>query len=80
MLTKQKDYCMKIKKLEKQYYKKYEEFVLSFEYGMLYYSIKYKSLLEEVLGLKSNYLILLNEENDIQAILPLMKKKANLEP
>ncbi len=65
---------MEVKNLDERYYKKYELFVLSFNESLLYYSIKYKKLLEEYLKIDSNYLVVVDKDDNIQAILPLMKK------
>jgi len=66
---------MQIKKLQKQDYEKYENFLLSFDESLLYYSTKYKELLEEYLGVESEYLLIVDENENIQAVLPLMKKE-----
>ena len=66
---------MQIKKLQKQDYEKYEKFLLSFDESLLYYSTKYKELLEEYLEVESEYLLAVDENENIQAILPLMKKE-----
>jgi lipid II:glycine glycyltransferase (peptidoglycan interpeptide bridge formation enzyme) len=66
---------MKIIKLDKKNYEKYENFLLSFDESLLYYSTKYKELLEEYLGVESEYLLAIDENENIQAVLPLMKKE-----
>ncbi|SFV62784.1 FIG070318: hypothetical protein [hydrothermal vent metagenome] len=67
---------MRIKELEEKDYKRYEKFLLECDNSLLYYSIKYKNLLEELLEIKSIYLLAIDDENkEIQAILPLMKKE-----
>ena len=65
---------MIIKKLEEQDYNRYEKFLLDFEESLFFYSIKYKLFLEELLNIKSNYLLAIDSNNNIQAILPLMEK------
>lgn len=65
---------MQIKKLEKRDYKKYEEFLLNFNESLFYYSIKYKEFLEELLSVESNYLLAIDDSENIQGILPLMIK------
>ena len=66
---------MQIKRLEEEYFKEYEEFLLSFDESLVYYSIKYKNLLEDFLKAESQYTIVVDDNNKIQAILPLMKKE-----
>lgn len=66
---------MTIKKLERKDYLKYETFLLSFHESLLYYSTKYKDFLEELLNIESNYLIVIDKDNNIQATLPLMIKE-----
>jgi len=70
---------MKVRKLEKQDYQKYENFLLGFDESLLYYSTKYKELLEEYLDVKSEYLLIVDDSNNIQASLPLMKKEGKFE-
>jgi hypothetical protein len=65
---------MIVKKLEEQDYKKYERFLLEFEEGLFFYSIKYKLFLEELLSVESNYLLVVDDNEKIYAILPLMEK------
>lgn len=69
---------MKIIKLEKSNYQKYEDFLLDFNESLLYYSSKYKDFLEELLNVDSNYLLAIDENENIQAILPLMVKDGKL--
>ena len=64
---------MIVRKLEKEDYHIYENFLLSFRESLFYFSTKYKDFLEELLEVESNYLILMNL-GKIQAILPLMYK------
>lgn len=66
---------MQIKKLEKQDYQKYEKFLLEFKESLFYHSIKYKDFLEELLNIESNYLLAIDDNKNIQAILPLMVKE-----
>jgi hypothetical protein len=66
---------MYIKKLEKKEYEKYENFLLSFNESLLYYSTKYKELLENFLKIKGDYLLAVDENENIQGVLPLMKKE-----
>ncbi len=65
---------MEIIKLTKEYYKEYEEFLLSFDESLLYYSTNYKDLLEEYLNVESNYLLAI-DNSEIKAVLPIMKKE-----
>jgi lipid II:glycine glycyltransferase (peptidoglycan interpeptide bridge formation enzyme) len=66
---------MEVKKLEKKYYKRYEAFLLKSNKALFYYSIKYKLFLEELLDVESNYLLVVDKEDTIEAVLPLMKKE-----
>ena len=66
---------MEIRRLDKRYYKEYEVFLLQFERTLFYYSIKYKLFLEELLDVESNYLLVVDETDTIQAVLPLMQKE-----
>lgn len=63
---------LQVVKLEECHFARYEDFLLRFEEGLFYYSIKYKLFLEELLGAKSHYLIVLDTKDDIQAVLPIM--------
>ncbi len=65
---------MKIRELTEKDYEKYELFLLEFEDSLLYYSIKYKSVLEAFLRIESNYLLALDDFDNIQAVLPIMRK------
>ena len=65
---------MKIRELTEKDYSKYETFLLGFNEALFYYSIKYKLFLEELINIKSKYLLVLDNSNEIQAILPLMIK------
>jgi hypothetical protein len=66
---------MRIKKLEKKDYNEYELFVSKFSESLLYYSTKYKDFLEDLLDIESNYLMVVDESDNIQAVLPLMQKE-----
>ena len=46
---------MKIEILNKNIYSEYEEFIQSFEGGLFFYSLKYRSFLEELLECESSY-------------------------
>ena len=65
--------CIHIRSLEDRDYTRYEEFLLGFNESLLYYSIKYKLFLEELLNIKSNYLLAVDKNDEIQAILPLLE-------
>ncbi|MCJ8344917.1 peptidoglycan bridge formation glycyltransferase FemA/FemB family protein [bacterium] len=71
---------MKIVKLKKNRYQDYEHFLLEFDESLLYYSLKYKLYLECLLDATSNYLMVIDDSNKIQAILPLMEKKGKFGP
>jgi hypothetical protein len=66
---------MRVKLLEEEDYEAYEVFLLKFDHTLFYYSIKYKCFLEELLSIKSHYLLVIDKDNLIQAVLPLMKKE-----
>ncbi len=64
---------MEVRLLRRQDYERYESFLFNIEESLLYYSTKYKELLEEYLQVDSEYLIAV-DNNEIFGILPLMKK------
>lgn len=64
---------MILRVLEKDMYERYELFLQSNSYGMFFYSIKYKLLLEELLKCESHYLIV-EDQMEIVGVLPMMKK------
>jgi len=66
---------IRIEKLTKDLYGKYEYFLSGINESLLFYSVKYKELLEDYLKVKSNYVLAIDEKNDIHAVLPLMNKK-----
>lgn len=66
---------MEVRKLEKFEYVKYEKFLLEFNESLFYYSTKYKDFLEELLNVKSNYILAIDNNENIQAVLPLMVKE-----
>jgi lipid II:glycine glycyltransferase (peptidoglycan interpeptide bridge formation enzyme) len=68
---------MEVITLENKYYKQYEDFLLTFKDSLLYYSHKYKDFLEELLSVKSHYLLAIDDSGQIQAILPLMIKNGD---
>ncbi|MCS7244450.1 MAG: hypothetical protein RMJ36_06945, partial [Candidatus Calescibacterium sp.] len=60
---------MEVNILEPSIYQKYENFLEKIDYSMLYYSIKYKLFLEELLDCKSKYYIVI-ENDKIIAVYP----------
>lgn len=64
---------IEIKVLTKEFYTKYEEFILSYDTSLFYHSTKYKDFLEDLLKCKSKYL-LAYENGKIKSVLPLMIK------
>ena len=66
---------MRIVELSKELYSKYEDFLLSFDESLLYYSTNYKEILEDYLNVESKYLLAVDNSDSIKAILPLMKKE-----
>ena len=66
---------MIIENLDKSSYEAYDQFIRKHPELLLYYSLNYKKLLESFLTCDSEYLIAKNEKNEIQGILPLMKKE-----
>ncbi len=64
---------MRIVQLSDKYHNDYQAFLLSIEQSLLYYSVPYKSFLEELLGCRSQYWLAL-EDNQIAGVLPLMEK------
>lgn len=53
----------------------YDAYILSHEYGMLYYTNKYRLFLEKTTGQKSSYLISKNKLDQINGVFPLMVSK-----
>lgn len=45
---------------------------------MLYHTIKYKNLLNKILGVNDNYLLAVNNKQEIEAVMPLMYKEGSL--
>lgn len=66
---------MKIVLLEEKYEQKYEEFVTNDKKGSLYASLKYKKMLELLLGDQAYYFIALNEDDQMIGILPSFLKE-----
>ncbi len=66
---------LKITTLQKKDYQNYEKFLLEIPESLLYYSTKYKELLEEYLRVESEYLLAIDEQDNIWGVLPLMKKE-----
>lgn len=64
---------MQIVEFNDSYSTQYEDFLNSSSASLLYYSLKYKMFLEELLNCKSRYLLAL-EKDKITGILPLMEK------
>jgi hypothetical protein len=65
---------MIIKKLNKDLYNAYNQFLLEHPNALFYHSLKYKEFLETLLGCRSEYLLLCDSSNHIRGILPLMVK------
>lgn len=65
---------MKIKLITEKDFKKYEDFLKKFEESLLYYSLKYRNFLQELLECESYYYLLENN-NEIKAVYPIMAKK-----
>ncbi|MEM5777471.1 MAG: peptidoglycan bridge formation glycyltransferase FemA/FemB family protein [Candidatus Aenigmatarchaeota archaeon] len=65
---------MKIILLEKNLEDKYENFLLKHSESLVYYSIKFKEFLKEVLDCEEEYLLAI-ENNEIRGVLPLMKRR-----
>jgi hypothetical protein len=66
---------MIIKVLNSETYDKYHQFLLTHPKALFYHSLKYKTFLERLLGCASNYLLLIDGNDDIQGVLPLMIKE-----
>jgi hypothetical protein len=64
---------MQIVEFNDSYSGRYEDFLNSSNTSLLYYSLKYKMFLEELLNCKSRYLLAL-EKDKIIGVLPLMEK------
>lgn len=61
---------MEVKELQPEYENRYMQYILEKEESLLYVSLKYKKLLENLLGDKSHYLIATDNER-IRGVLPL---------
>lgn len=69
---------MKVIHLNKDFEIKYQEFLLSIDFSLLYYSLNYRNLIQEVIGGEINYFIAIDESENIQGVLPLMVKDGPL--
>tara|TARA_B110000046_G_C13025897_1_gene414084 strand:- start:6127 stop:7164 length:1038 start_codon:yes stop_codon:yes gene_type:complete len=56
----------------------YQEFVENHPEAMFYHTLKYRELITRLLGHEENYLVTLDSDNKIQAILPLMIKTGSI--
>ena len=65
-------------KLTEAWNDRYDDFVSKHESSMFFHTNKYKRLLNTILGVEDNYLLAIDENQVIQAILPLMYKKGIL--
>lgn len=65
---------LKCIELSKEWEQKYEEFVRSHPGSMFYHTLSYRDLLKQVIDVKENYLLVIDEEQNIQAVLPIMFK------
>lgn len=68
---------MKIEILNKNRYPLYDDFLHTHHESLLYYSLKYKDFLEELLGCESRYQLAVEDEK-ITGVFPLMKKDGPL--
>ena len=64
---------MEIKKLTRAYYKQYHDFLMGKKESLIYYSLKYRNFLVNLLQCSSDYLLAV-EKGHIVGILPLMIK------
>ncbi len=62
---------MKIQELSHQLVQQYDEYLLSKECSLFYYSSKYRDFIKKLLGCEEEYLLAM-EDDTIQGILPLM--------
>jgi hypothetical protein len=67
---------MKVILLERDMEESYEEFLSKHREALLYYSIKYRDFLVELLDCEPLYLLAMNK-GEIRGILPLMRKKGS---
>jgi hypothetical protein len=65
-------------KLTEEWNDRYNDFVSNHKNSMFFHTNKYKRLLKTILGVEDNYLLAIDENQAIQAILPLMYKKGSL--
>lgn len=64
--------------LTENWYEEYNNFVHNHPGSMFFHTIKYKNLLQLVLGVQDNYLLAINDKEHIEAVLPLMSKHGSL--
>lgn len=64
-----------IKKLTKEYEEKYNSFVLNKCESLMYYSLKFRVFLTELLGDRSEYLIAVDESDDVVGCLPIFYRE-----
>lgn len=69
---------MEIKRLSPNYEEQYMKYILSKENTLFYLSIKYKNLLEKLLGDESYYLIAIEHENIVGALPLFIHRDKNL--
>ena len=62
---------LEIKSLTTDLYSQYNDFLLRYEGALLYYSVKYKEFLKDLLKCEEDYLLAVEGDN-IVGILPLM--------
>jgi lipid II:glycine glycyltransferase (peptidoglycan interpeptide bridge formation enzyme) len=64
--------------LNAEWHDKYSNFVKAHKGSMIYHGIAYKNLLNDLLQVEDKYLIAIDQDENIQAVLPLMYKKGQL--
>jgi len=65
-------------KLTPEWHNKYSVFIDTHAGSMLYHTVKYKKLLNKILAVDDNYLIAIDDKQEIQAVMPLMYKEGLL--
>ena len=69
---------MKVIELNSDWYDKYNFYLSNHRESMIYHSLNYKFFINDLLGAKDNYLIAIDNNNEIKGVLPIFKKEGSL--
>lgn len=64
--------------LTPEWEKKYSAFVNAHTGAMFYHTLTYRDLLKEIIDVKENYLLVVDSNEEIQAVLPILLKEGSL--